>query len=124
MLHVSGTHRCSPLIYLHLKRSIFLQLKLYTWGPCLATTLGLALNSSMVAAATVNYELLLLSRILPYEIGIRSYSKVSIKYTLFYNFTTYKNVYIKFSEHEAFLAEPSSGILKIKRLESQIIYKK
>jgi hypothetical protein len=38
MLHVSGTHRCSPLVYLHLKRSIFLQLKLYTWGPCLATT--------------------------------------------------------------------------------------
>ena len=36
-LHVSGTHRCSPLVYLHLKRSLFLQLKLYTWGPCLAT---------------------------------------------------------------------------------------
>ena len=36
-LHVSGTHRCSPLVYIHLKRSLFLQLKLYTWGPCLAT---------------------------------------------------------------------------------------
>ena len=36
-LRVSGTHRCSPLVYLHLKRSLFLQLKLYTWGPCLAT---------------------------------------------------------------------------------------
>ena len=36
-LHVSGTHRCSPLDYIHLKRSLFLQLKLYTWGPCLAT---------------------------------------------------------------------------------------
>ena len=36
-LHVSGTHRCRPLVYLHLKRSLFLQLKLYTWGPCLAT---------------------------------------------------------------------------------------
>ena len=48
--------RVSPLVYLHLKRSIFLQLKLYTWGSCLATggvTLRLALNSSMVAAATV-----------------------------------------------------------------------
>jgi hypothetical protein len=25
-LHVSGTHRCSPLVYLHLKRSLFLLL--------------------------------------------------------------------------------------------------
>ena len=37
VLHVSGTHRCSPLVYLHLKRSIFLQLKLYTWVHGLAT---------------------------------------------------------------------------------------
>ena len=32
-----------------------------------------------------------------------------------------KNVDIKFSAHDAFLGKPSSGMIKIKRLESQII---
>jgi hypothetical protein len=32
-----------------------------------------------------------------------------------------KNVDIKFSAHDAFLEEPSSGTLKIERLGSQII---
>ena len=50
---MSDTHRCSPLVYLHLKRSIFLQLKLYIWGPWSSNCRVLALNSWMVAAATV-----------------------------------------------------------------------
>jgi hypothetical protein len=33
-----------------------------------------------------------------------------------------KNVDIEFSAHDAFLTEPSSGTLNVKRLESQIIY--
>jgi hypothetical protein len=52
------------------------------------------------------------------HVGIHFWSNKKNK-----NASNKENVYIKGSVHDAYLELPSSGTLKIKRLQSQIIYR-